>query len=440
VTGDPVDFFPSHAGNYPQAQFDFFPYCGIHRPVLLYATPLDALRDVTVQAQLAGTHGRIHVRAESESSAAAIARIHLHGHGHHSLLETVFSGNLAEADIDVPGAALWSPSSPNLYNLVVELAQGEDAIDSYSLKIGIRTIRVEGNQLLLNDQPIYLKGCGRHEDFPVVGRGYLPALIVKDYALMQWIGANSYRTSHYPYSEQMLDLADQLGFLVIDETPAVGLYFREDGLEKRRALCQQYVREIVARDKNHPSVIMWSLANEPHSISPNARPFFEQLYQETKTLDPSRPVTLASFLGADEQAFEFCELVCLNRYLGWYTQGGNLDEALSLLSAELDALHEKFGKPILLAEFGADAISGHHAQPPEMFSEEYQAELLVRYIELLRQKPYVIGEHIWNLCDFKTSQGITRVSALNHKGVFTRDRRPKLAAQRIRALWCETQA
>ena len=98
-------------------------------------------------------------------------------------------------------------------------------------------------------------------------------------------------------------------------------------------------------------------------------------------------------------------------------------------------LHERFRKPILLTEFGADAIPGQHAQPPEMFSEEYQAELLTRYIELLHQKSYMVGEHIWNLCDFKTSQGITRMGGFNYKGIFTRDRRPKLAAHRVRDLW-----
>jgi beta-glucuronidase len=195
------------------------------------------------------------------------------------------------------------------------------------------------------------------------------------------------------------------------------------------------VQEMIARDKNHPSVIMWSLANEPHSTSPIARPYFEQLYQEAKSLDPTRPVTLVSFLGTEEQAFEFCDVVCLNRYLGWYSQPGNLAEALPLLSSELDNLHEIFRKPIILTEFGADAIPGQHAQPPEMFSEEYQAEMLVRYIELLRQKSYVVGEHIWNLCDFKTAQGITRAGSLNYKGIFTRDRRPKLAAHQIRGLW-----
>jgi len=436
VTGDPVDFFPSHAGNYPQAQFDFFPYCGIHRPVLLYATAPNAIRDVTVQTRFTGTMGQVHVRTESATSSATI-RIHLKGHGQHLIIKNDFSGAVAEVDLDVPDVALWSPTHPNLYGLLIELLQGGDIVDSYSMKVGVRTIRVAGNQLLLNDEPVYLNGFGRHEDFPVVGRGYLPALIVKDYAMLKWIGANSFRTSHYPYSEQMLDLADQLGFLVIDETPAVGLYFRPDGLEKRRELCQQYVYEMIARDKNHPSVIMWSVANEPHSTPPHADQFFNQLYQQAKSLDATRPVTLVSFLGISEQAFEIFDLVCLNRYMGWYSQGGTLDEALALLSTELDALYEKFDKPILLAEFGADAIPGHHAQPPEMFSEEYQAEMLVRYIELLRQKPYVIGEHIWNLCDFKTSQGITRAGALNYKGVFTRDRRPKLAAHRLRALWSE---
>ena len=435
VTGDAADFFLSHDGNYPQAQFDFFPYCGIQRPVLLYVTPSDFIRDITIQTGFEGSHGHIHVLVENVAESSSDVRLQLMGHGHNSTTEAVPSGGLAELDLDVPDVALWSSATPNLYDLHIELIQSEEVVDSYSMKVGVRTIRVEGNQLLLNNEPIYLKGFGRHEDFPVVGRGYLPALVVKDYALMQWMGANSFRTTHYPYSEQMLDQADQLGFLVIDETPAVGLYFREDGLEKRRALCQQYVKEMIARDKNHPSVIIWSLANEPHSTAPQAYTFFEQLYQQAKSLDSTRPVTLVSFLGMDEQAFEFCDLVCLNRYFGWYSQSGNLDEALPMLSAELDGLHEKYGKPILLAEFGADAIPGHHAQPPEMFSEEYQAELVVRYIELLRQKPYVVGEHIWNLCDFKTSQGITRAGALNYKGLFTRDRRPKLAAHRLRSIW-----
>jgi beta-glucuronidase len=225
------------------------------------------------------------------------------------------AGDTADVLITVPEAALWSPAAPNLYDLSVELHQAGAVQDMYTLPIGIRTIAVDGDRLLLNGQPIYLTGFGRHEDFPIVGRGMLPPVIVKDYALLQWIGANSFRTSHYPYSEEMLALADRLGFLVIAETPAVGLYFREDGLERRLELCTQYVRELVNRDKNHPSVIMWSVANEPHSKSPHAEPFFRQLCDEARALDATRPVTLVSMLGVAEESFAFCDVLCLNRYL-----------------------------------------------------------------------------------------------------------------------------
>jgi beta-glucuronidase len=435
VTGEAVDFFLSHSGNYPQAQFDFFPFCGIQRPVLLYAVPLQALHDLTVVTTLDGAAGRVQVRAQISEGVEAMARFYLHGHGSDFSAEAPFTGDSAETLITVPKAVPWSPAAPNLYELRVEVCQSDGVLDAYTLPIGIRTVTVDGDRLLLNGRPIYLTGFGRHEDFPVVGRGLLPPVIVKDYALMQWIGANSFRTSHYPYSEQMMALADRLGFLVIAETPAVGLYFREDGLERRLQLCLQYVRELVARDKNHPSVIMWSVANEPHSKPPHAKPFFRQLYDEAHALDATRPVTLVSTVGQAEEAFEFCDVLCLNRYNGWYTQGGDIAEGIHRLSNDLDAIHQKYAKPLILTEFGADAISGMHAQPPEMFSEEYQAEIITRTIELLRQKPYVIGEHVWNMCDFKTSQGVGRAGALNHKGVFTRDRRPKLAAHRLRELW-----
>jgi beta-glucuronidase len=252
---------------------------------------------------------------------------------------------------------------------------------------------------------------------------------------MKWIGANSFRTTHYPYSEQMMDLADQLGFLVIDETPAVGLFFNRDGYDRRLELCRQYTRDMIQRDKNHPSVIAWSLANEPHSGREEARPFFQNLYDLARSLDETRPITLVSCMGVIEESFEFLDFICLNRYFGWYQESGQIEKGARFLSAELDLLYGVFQKPIALTEFGADTLPGHHAQPPEMFSEEYQAAFLESYIDVLRSKPFVIGEHVWNMCDFKTSQAVTRMGGYNYKGVFTRDRRPKLAAHRLRDLW-----
>jgi beta-glucuronidase len=296
-------------------------------------------------------------------------------------------------------------------------------------------VRGEGDALLLNGEPVYLRGFGRHEDFPVLGRGHLPCVAVKDFSLMEWIGANSFRTTHYPYAEHTMDLADRLGFLVIDETPAVGLFFLEDGLGERLRLCRSFVKELIARDSNHPSVIAWSIANEPHSRRAGAKEFFKELYDTAKGLDPTRPVTLASYVGKGEEAFEYCDLVCLNRYKGWYEWSGRIEKGCEELSRELDEIHAAYRKPLILTEFGADTIAGCHAIEPEMFSEEYQGELLERTIAVLRSKSYVVGEHVWNLCDFKTCQEVKRFGGMNLKGVFTRDRRPKTAAYTLRRLW-----
>jgi beta-glucuronidase len=434
------------AANYPDASFDFFPFCGIQRPVLIYTTPQDAITDITVTTTIDGSSGTVAVKTETTDGSLA-TRLRLRGHG----ADLTTDG----ATITVPNAALWSPESPNLYQLSVELLRDGNVVDRYTLDIGIRTIAVDGDRLLLNGKPIILRGFGRHEDFPVVGKGLLPALIVKDYDLMRWIGANSYRTTHYPYAEQQLDLADQLGFLVISETPAVGLFFAEPAQARRDALCKQFIREMIERDKNHPSVIMWSLANEPHTAKSEARATyysqdfkiiehpsrdgavnaFREQAELARSLDATRPLTIVSHEGATEEAWQFVDVMALNRYNGWYTQSGQIEVGVARLSREIDLIHERFPGPFMLTEFGTDTIPGHHAEPPEMFSEEYQAEFLVKYLAMLDSKPFVVGQHIWNLCDFKTSQGVIRVGAYNYKGVFTRDRRPKLAAHRVREVW-----
>lgn len=452
LSGQPGVAFPTV--NFPDANYDFFPFCGIQRPVLLYTEPKTAIRDLTVITGIEGATGSVEVQIERTSDAPVTARVTLTGHGASLAIDQELDAATSCITLTVPDAALWSPDAPNLYDLRVELLSDDTAVDCYTLKIGIRTIAVEGDQLLLNGEPVKLVGFGRHEDFPVVGKGLLPALIVKDYALMRWIGANSFRTSHYPYSEQMMDLADRLGFLVIDETPAVGLFFLDMGLEKRNRLCEQMIRELIDRDKNHPSVIMWSLANEPHTATLEARAAYQQSFEIidnpsrpeavaafkaqadlAHTLDPTRPITLVSHEGALEESFEFVDVVSLNRYYGWYTQSGQIDLGLEHLAKEIDLVYSRYPKPFIFSEFGTDTIPGHHAQPPEMFSEEYQAEFLTRQIALTDSRPFIVGQHIWNMCDFKTSQGVMRMGGYNLKGVFTRDRRPKLAAHRLRELW-----
>jgi len=159
------------------------------------------------------------------------------------------------------------------------------------------------------------------------------------------------------------------------------------------------------------------------------------LYDLAKSLDATRPVTVVSNQGVKEESFEFLDVMCLNRYYGWYTHPGQIEVGAQALAQELDAMYAKFKKPLIFTEFGADTLPGWHAIESEMFTEEFQSETILRDIEVLRERPFVIGEHIWNMCDLKTAQGVRRVGGINYKGVFTRDRRPKMVAHKLRELW-----
>lgn len=443
-------------GSLPNTSFDFFPYTGIQRPVILYAVPKNRIEDVTVVTEVKGTSGVVRVTVEQAGGHTEGAVV-LAGENGVFDAGLRFVDGVAEATLVVPDARLWCPDDPYLYKLTVALGKGDTILDRYALEVGIRTIAVEGTQILLNGEPIALTGFGRHEDFPVNGRGLNVPLIVKDYSLLKWVGANSYRTSHYPYSEEQMTLADREGILVIDEIPAVGLTFEdgEENIDARLHMCQQQMQELVARDKNHPSVIMWSVANEPFPPNMMRRfmggggranaeddaklaagtAFFQDMFDLTRALDPTRPVTLVGVMGCPVEWLALSDVVCVNRYWGWYTQSGQIEAGAEFLAQELDGLHEQLGKPIMVTEFGADTIAGMHSDPPEMWTEEYQAEFLRAYLDVAAERPFVAGMHVWNFADFKTGQSSRRPGGLNLKGVFTRDRRPKMAAHLLRERW-----
>ncbi len=442
--------FGAFMGRYPNTNFDFFPYAGLQRPVILYSVPPVRIQDVTVVTEIEGGDGIVRV-AVARSGGEAEGRLCLAGEHAPGTCALKFVGDVADLAIRVPKARFWSPEDPYLYNLEIVLTQQGQAIDRYALEIGIRTIAVRRDALLLNGKPIFLKGFGKHEDFPVHGGGLDVPLIVKDYALLKWIGANSYRTSHYPYSDEAMMMADREGILIIDEIPAVGLSFEdgEENIRLRLEQCKQDIRELIARDKNHPSVIMWSVANEPMPADMMKRflgggaeapsssagtTFFAKLFQLVRALDPTRLVTLAGVMGGPVEWLAMCDVVCVNRYWGWYTQSGQLDAGAAFLERELDGLHDALKKPIIITEFGADSIVGLHSDPPEMWTEEYQVEMLRRYLDVAQRKPFIAGLHVWNFADFKTPQSTSR-SWLNRKGVFTRERQPKMAAYFLRERW-----
>ena len=437
--------------SHPPASFDFYPYAGLQRPVTLYAVPERHIADITVVTDIAGAEGVVRVRVEQAGEGGG-GRVALRGEDDTWEAPLAFSGGGAEAVLRVPDARFWSPDDPYLYALEVTLEDGGAVVDRYALDVGIRTVAVDGDRLLLNGRPITYRGFGRHEDFPIHGRGLNLPLIVKDHALLDWVGANSYRTSHYPYSEEAMWMADRQGVLVVDETPAVGLFFGdgEENVEARLQQVRQQLAELIARDKNHPSVFMWSIANEPMvteggpaamlgqaaGASPEAETFFSTLIAQVREADPTRLVTVeAPMTRGPVEFLRQVDIVCEHRYTGWYTLSGHLDAAREDLAEDMDRLHAMYGKPVAITEFGADTIAGVHSDPPVMWSEEYQVELLRRYLDVAAERPFLVGLHVWNLADFKTAQGIIRAGGLNQKGVFTRDRRPKMAAHLLRERW-----
>ena len=340
----------------------------------------------------------------------------------------------------VKDAQLWQPGSAYLYKLDIYFGQ-----DHYTLPFGIRTIQLTEKQFLINGKPFYFKGFGNHEDSDIRGKGLDEALNVRDCELLKWIGANSFSTSHYPYAEEMMQMADQKGIVVIDEVPAVGMnffdgdnggIFTEDKVnEKTLAYHKQVLKELYQRDKNHPCVVMWSITNEPHSSEEASRNYFEEVTKYIRKLDSERPITGTMNVDVEKDKIaQFLDVVCINRYFGWYVGAGKIERIYPSLKTDLIKWHEKYGKPVIVTEYGADTIAGLHKLPEVIFSEEYQKRCIEENNKAMDECDFVIGEHIWAFADFMTAFGLKRVDG-NKKGIFTRERQPKTAAFAIRERW-----
>jgi beta-glucuronidase len=432
---------------------DFYNYAGLHRSVWLHSSPSVRVEDITVVTGFEGSVASVEysIKLAGGLGAENVSIRVLDAEG-----REVARAIGAEGTIAIPDVVLWQPGKGYLYSLVAEVHDGAALLDSYSQPFGVRTVEVRGGQFLINGEPFYFTGFGMHEDHVTIGKGHSDAQMVNDFQLLKWTGANSFRTSHYPYAEEVLDFADRHGVVVIDETAAVGLnaafagFFGEGGKrtyaedfvnDETASSHRQAISELIARDKNHPSVVIWSIANEPDATEEGARAYFKPLAALTRKLDPTRPVGFVNETRGTpttDRIADLFDVLMLNRYYGWYTHTGDLAAAERALENELQEWASKYGKPIIITEYGADTMPGLHSLYEQPWSEEYQSAFLEMYHRVFDRVGAVAGEHVWNFADFQTSSGIIRVDG-NKKGAFTRDRRPKGAAHTLRSRWSQLQ-
>ncbi|MBB5265366.1 beta-glucuronidase [Catenibacillus scindens] len=433
--------------NYPR--FDFFNYAGIIRPVKIYTTPKDYICDVTLVPSVIRDKDLVRASVDYCVKLSDLT-IDVDVEVYDADGKRVGCGHGLKGQIDIENPHLWNPGDGYMYQ--ARITAGEDV---YVQPFGIRSVRVDGGRFLINEKPFYFKGYGKHEDTFPAGRGFNPVMNAKDISLMQWQGANSFRTSHYPYSEEMMRLCDREGIVVIDETPAVGVSLKfgggispfckdkvtykpfEDGGIGTFEHHREVIRDLIDRDKNHPCVVMWSLANEPDSDSPGAYEYFKPLFDLARACDPQkRPCTIVCMKGAywkEDVTIRLSDVICLNRYYGWYDFGGELETAKEELKKEMD-WWDALGKPVMMTEYGADTVEGLRDTLPVMFTEEYQVAYYKMNHQVFDTLKNFVGEQAWNFADFATCQGTGRVQG-NKKGIFTRDRRPKMIAHYLKERW-----
>ncbi|XP_072496191.1 beta-glucuronidase [Notamacropus eugenii] len=421
-----------------KTNFDFFNYAGLHRSVFLYTTPVSYIDDITVTTDIDQGTGLVNYEIVVKSNENFELELLLWDKEG----RVVAKGTGVRGQLAVPNAQFWWPylmheQPAYLYSLEVtlEVQTGTGIVsDVYTLPVGIRTVKVMHNQFLINGKPFYFHGVNKHEDADIRGKGFDWALVMKDFNLLRWLGANSFRTSHYPYAEEVMQLCDRYGIVVIDECPGVGIVLPESFGNVSLQHHLEVMEELVRRDKNHPAVVMWSVANEPVSWLAPAAYYFKTVIAHTRALDPTRPVTFVSNSRPEvDHGAPYVDVICINNYYSWYHDYGHLEVIQLQVNTEFENWYKLYQKPIIQSEYGADTVPGLHQDPPLMFSEEYQKFVLQQYHLAFDQKrkDYVIGELIWNFADFMTDQSPQRVVG-NKKGIFTRQRQPKGSAFLLR--------
>lgn len=433
--------------------FDFFNYSGIQRSVWLVQTAAESISDYTLTYQLASDKAIIHYEVVTNGQMPVTVELK-DADG-----RIVARNKGKNGELCIQNPHLWKVRNAYLYTFTAYIVDGEKIIDQYNEKVGIRTIEIKDSKFYINGERVYLKGYGKHEDADIIGKGFNYGIAKRDFECMKWTNANCFRTSHYPYSEEWYQMADEEGFLIIDEVPAVGMmrslvnfaeagegksgceFFKGcDNIELLQTNHINALEEMITRDKNHPSVFSWSIFNEAETRSEEAYQYFKKIFDFARACDPQkRPLTGAlEKSSSPEQCLchSLMDFICLNRYYGWYLHGGaQIETAFDEFLEEMEQWkHKNLKVPFIFTEYGADTLESLHKLPGVMWSQEYQNEYMNMNFDVFDKYDFVQGELTWNFADFQTTQGIMRVNG-NKKGIFTRNRQPKAVAYVMKERW-----
>lgn len=384
----------------PTINTDWWNYGGLTRDVLLVELPATFIAEARVQLKKGSAdHLEYTVRLDG-SQKHQHGRIAVTGTAGGAEFETDASGT-ARGEFAAPGLARWSPENPQLYRVTVQCDT-----DSLTENIGFRTIETRGADILLNGRPVFLRGISLHEENPLRGgRANTPE---DARLLLGWakeLGCNFVRLAHYPHNEYMARIADELGLLLWEEIPVYWTiqWDNPDTFANARA----QLSDLIARDQNRASIIVWSVANET-PVSDSRTRFLKQLVDTARTLDPSRLISAAMEVHADpanpdhkivDDPFgEYTDLLSFNQYVGWYD---GLPDKIDRVTWSI-----AYNKPVFISEFGADALQGFHGDALTRFSEEYQEDVYRRTLVMLKKIPQWRGATPWILCDFRSPRRV----------------------------------
>ena len=385
------------ADNVPTLQTDWWNYGGLTRDVSLVEVPQQYIDDYDLHLNRTNhdlIEGYVHVQGAPAGTAVTVAIPELHA----TTQATLDANSRAAISLPIKSLSLWSPENPKLYK--VELASGPDKLED---DMGFRTIEVQGTQILLNGQPIFLRGVSVHAEAPYrTGR----AITQQDMdILLGWVkelNGNFARLAHYPHDQRMTRTADRLGILIWSEIPDYWALQWEDPAVLVKS--KQQLNEMIRRDRDKASIILWSVANETPN-TPARTQYLTTMANLARQLDPTRLVTAALLVRTEKTAAgsnkivddplgAALDVVGTNEYIGWYEQKPD--------GADTTTWDIRYQKPLIMSEFGGDAVAGLHGAPDQRWTEEYQADIYKHQIPMFNKIPQLRGITPWVLMDFRS--------------------------------------